>query len=67
MNSNYEIMNAVYEYKLAKALCVRTFKQFGVCSQEYYDAMTVVIATESVIIRNGLEVEAGLKYANVWD
>lgn len=67
ITTNEQIFAAVYEYKLAKALAQKAFSTFGVYSGEYSAAINLLVVTESVIQRNGLQVEAGLKFANVWD
>jgi len=65
--TNEQIFAAIYEYKLAKAYAVKIGQLFGACSQEFNIALGVLIAAESIVTRNNLQVEAGLKYANVWD
>lgn len=67
ITTNEQIFAAIYDYKFAKAMQLRAFQQFGANSRENFMAMTDLINAESVILRNGLQVEAGIKFANVWD
>lgn len=57
----------IAEYATLKAHCANVWAKYGSRSFQAYFALAAIVPVEREIARRGLNAQAQLYYANVWD